>query len=232
MLTLGTGIALGVVGSLHCMGMCGPLAMALPYRTSVPSQRVAKATLYSIGRTTTYMGIGLLLATLGEVAIMAGVQRILSVILGAVLILFIVSPGIYRVMTDKLEQTSFYTSVKSAIRDQFKQRSHLAFFTTGLLNGLLPCTMVYLAAFAAINSGSWQSGTQLMLGFGLGTSPALILLAATPSFSPFRNVNWRRVVPVIALLAGALMIVRGVATDLPDVPALGVFNPKDLTLCR
>ncbi len=232
MLTLVTGLTLGVIGSLHCMGMCGPLAMALPYRTSAPVPRVARASLYSLGRTLTYILLGVLLATLGEVATMAGVQRILSVALGSLLIFLIVFPRYYRQLSDNLERTTFYSRIKTGIRSQFQRRSFLAFFTTGMLNGLLPCTMVYLAAFAAINTGSWQSGSLLMLGFGLGTSPALIAMAAAPSLSLFGRINWRRVVPVVAVLAGTLMIVRGVATELPDVPALGMLNPKDLTLCR
>ncbi|MEM9327547.1 MAG: sulfite exporter TauE/SafE family protein [Bacteroidota bacterium] len=232
MLALATGIGLGLLGSLHCVGMCGPLAMALPYGTQSPPRRVLLALLYSTGRVATYVVIGLLLASLGEVAAMAGLQRIVSIVLGGLLITFIFVPRYYRAFTDKLERTAFYTSIKSGIRQQFQDRSKTSFFVTGMLNGLLPCTMVYLAAFAAINTGNWQTGALLMVGFGLGTSPALITLAAAPSLVALKKINWHRVVPVIALLAGSLMIVRGVATDLPDVPALGMLNPKDLTICR
>ena len=87
------GFTIGFVGSWHCVGMCGPLAMALPYRTSRPEVRLMKSLLYTLGRTSTYILVGLLLALVGEGFALAGFQRSLSLLVGLVLVAIVLFPS-------------------------------------------------------------------------------------------------------------------------------------------
>ncbi len=225
------GLTIGFFGSWHCLGMCGPLALALPYRDSGLGARVVKSLLYNLGRTITYIIIGLILASIGQRMAMAGFQRGFSIVVGSVLIYFLLVPRHYKRLALKIEQTSIISIVKRQIQQQFAQKGLLTFFFAGLFNGFLPCGMVYMAGAAALGSVSVESGSMLMLGFGVGTWPMMLGVALSSQIRLLPSVQPTKWIVSMMFLFGVVMIWRGVATELPDIPQMGQFNPKSLTIC-
>lgn len=230
--TLFIGFTIGLLGSWHCVGMCGPLAMALPYRSSSLAIRLVKSSLYSLGRTSTYVLVGVLLASLGEGFALAGLQRSLSLAVGLVLVSIVLFPAINQRLERAVSQTRLGRFVQQRIAKYYQSDQSGTFFMVGLLNGLLPCGLVYMAAFAALGSASMGSGALIMLGFGLGTMPLMTSFTVLPVrewLSRFRGI---KLTNALMLVAGAIMILRATTIELPDVPVLGVFNPSQLTICK
>lgn len=226
------GLSIGFLGSWHCVGMCGPLAMALPYRTTRPLPRFFKSLLYTLGRTSTYVGIGWLLASVGEGFSMVGMQRSLSLAVGLVLIAIVLFPYLNRRLELAVSETAFGRWVQKQIARLYRSQYLGTFYLVGLLNGLLPCGLVYMAAFAALGSGSIQTGVLMMLGFGLGTLPLMTTLAILPVREWLARFQGFKLTHVLMFTAGAIMILRATTLDLPDVPVMGAFNPAQLTICK
>lgn len=226
------GFTIGFVGSWHCVGMCGPLAMALPYRTDNPFIRLLKSLLYTSGRTLTYVIVGLLLASLGEGFALAGFQRSLSLIVGLVLVSIVLWPSVNKKLELSVSRTRLGRFVKKQIARFYTLQGSGTFFLVGLFNGLLPCGLVYMAAFASLGSANTWSGSLIMLGFGLGTMPLMTGLSFFPIREWLARFQGIKLTNALMLVAGALMIIRATAIELPDVPMLGVFNPAQLTICK
>lgn len=232
MSALWLGLGIGFFGSLHCLGMCGPLAMALPYRTTNTVVRAGKSVLYNIGRTLTYIILGLALASLGQGMFLLGLQKFFSVSFGILLIYFILLPQQYRRVSFFIENSELITKVKIQFRNQFQKKNPTVFLFAGMLNGLIPCGMVYMAAIAAMGTSSIESGMSLMAGFGLGTFPALTLIASFGSVPSLSKIGFSKLQPAVLLVVGILMISRGLLVEMPNVPELGILNPSNFTLCK
>ncbi|MGV3559005.1 sulfite exporter TauE/SafE family protein [Larkinella arboricola] len=198
----------GLVGSLHCVGMCGPLAMALPIGRLPRSQRGLAMGLYHVSRVTAYAGLGTLAGTLGQGLLLAGFQRSVSVAAGLFLLLWTVfRQGKFSGLT-----TSRTAQWITRPMSRFLQSPTLgAFAGLGFLNGLLPCGFVYVALTGAVTTGSAVGGAAYMGLFGLGTVPALMLVRFVPDLFP---VTLRRrftaFMPVLTVALGVLLLVRGV----------------------
>src|SRR5688572_16541520 len=204
---LWTAFLLGLVGSAHCAGMCGPLALALPVtertRVSFFLGRVA----YNLGRLAAYSSLGVVFGLLGRTLLMAGLQRSLSITLGVLLIgglLFSRKFALWRPVSLIVE------SVKRRMgallhRGTFGSRAAL-----GSLNGLLPCGLVYVAAAGATATGGMSSGATYMAVFGAGTLPMMLALSFSAHLVPFAlRLKLRSLVPVSIFVLGALLILRG-----------------------
>ncbi|MFD1141437.1 sulfite exporter TauE/SafE family protein [Larkinella insperata] len=198
----------GLVGSLHCVGMCGPLAMALPVGRLPRSQRVLAVGLYHLSRVTAYAGLGTLAGTLGQGLLLAGFQRSVSVAAGLFLVLWTVfRRGKFAGLTTG-RTAQWITRPMS----RFLQSPTLqAFAGLGLLNGLLPCGFVYVALTGAVTTGSAVNGAAYMGLFGLGTVPALMLVRFIPNLFPtsFRH-RFTAFMPVLTVALGLLLLARGV----------------------
>ncbi|MDW3193905.1 MAG: sulfite exporter TauE/SafE family protein [Cytophagales bacterium] len=226
------GLSIGFVGSWHCIGMCGPLAMALPYRSANPLVRLLKSLLYTLGRTLTYVLVGLLLASVGEGFALAGFQRSLSLIVGLVLVAIVLFPSFNKRLELSVSRTRLGRFVQQRIARLYQSQRSGTFFLVGMLNGLLPCGMVYMAAFAALGSADTISGILIMTGFGLGTLPLMTSFTLLPVREWLARFRGMKVANALMLVAGAIMILRATALELPDVPVMGVFNPSQLTICK
>jgi uncharacterized protein len=211
--------ALGFAGSLHCVGMCGPIALSLPVNADYRSKRGLGVALYFAGKTTTYVLLGMLFGLLGQQLVIAGWQRGLSIVLGAAMLLFalltIFKPAMFH--TNKL---SLWIGDKlSPLMGYFLKKpgasSSLIF---GGLNGLLPCGLLYVALSAAVATGSVQSAAMFMLVFGISTMPLmlfLVLFSAQLSLQ-YRN-TMRRWLPVFTAVVAVLLILRGLDLGIPYV---------------
>ncbi len=213
---LWTGFLLGIMGSLHCVGMCGPIALALPVPPG--SSRTGGILLYNAGRILTYGSIGMLFGGIGYVAVLSGFQQYLSIVCGAVVILLALaslkgfSPERY---LGKL--TIVYLNFKNIFSKLFKKRSLSSLFFIGLLNGLLPCGMVYIALVGAVASGNFSDGGLYMVFFGLGTAPAMMLVTYINTLQNTWREKIRSVLPVFSVVVGVLLILRGLSLDIPYI---------------
>ncbi len=207
------GFVLGLFGSLHCVGMCGPIVMMLPGRAGGVPGLLAGQALYSLGRTITYATLGLVLGIVGQSIALAGYQQALSVITGMAMILAATLP---------LPSLTRW-SVPGAVRrlgQLLANRSDRGRWSTwlviGLLNGLLPCGLVYAALAAAVAGGNVTQTVLFMACFGAGTVPALLITALGSQIiaAPLRH-RITQLFPVGLALLGVLLILRGMGLDIP-----------------
>lgn len=226
-------LAIGFFGSLHCIGMCGPIAIALPYPQSKVSYFILGRIFYNLGRLATYSFLGAVFGLLGSRLVIAGFQQSITIIIGAIILLIILTPMKYK---SKFYQSRFVVKISSPIKygisELFKQGSFSAMFLIGILNGLLPCGLVYVAIAGAISSGDAISGMVYMTLFGLGTFPAMI---SATIFGKFINLNIRkkinRAIPALAVLLAILFIIRGLAIGIPYLsPEISAqtINPTEM----
>lgn len=206
---------LGFLGSLHCAAMCGPLMLALPLSPGGPARFVVGRLIYQLGRIVTYCLIGLLGGVIGQSILLAGFQRWLSIALGvAVLAGFVFSKQVAL----SAPVIRMVTRLKQAMATQLRQRSLRSLALLGLLNGLLPCGLVYVAAAGAVSRGSLRDGMIYMLLFGLGTLPMMLGLSLSGKLFPAAlRGKLNRAIPIGVCLLALLLILRGMALGIPYV---------------
>ncbi len=214
-----TAFFVGLFGSFHCIGMCGPIAIALPVPNSNNLSFVTGRLLYNLGRVVTYSFLGAVFGLLGSRLVISGFQQSISIVLGVAIVIAVLIPPMYKA---KITQHKFIQKItlplKSGISDLFKRGTFSAMFLIGILNGFLPCGLVYVALAGAIASGDAISGSVVMILFGLGTVPTMF---AATIFGKFINISIRRkitkLVPVFALVLGLLFILRGMGLGIPYI---------------
>ncbi len=212
-------IILGLLGSIHCLGMCGPLALALPHKETDKLSLTTDAAVYNAGRILTYAILGYLLGWLGVSVRMAGFQQGLSIAVGVVILLGVSMPAIlshYRLAA------SFPNRIFNVFRGVFasllKQQGRGSLFSLGLLNGLLPCGLVYAALGASITTGDAVQSSFYMALFGFGTFPMMLSVSF---FGAMASMDWRkrmaRIVPASLVAVSLLLILRGLSLGIPYV---------------
>jgi uncharacterized protein len=212
-----TSFFVGLFGSFHCIGMCGPIAIALPIPNSNNLNFVLGRLLYNLGRIATYSFLGAVFGLLGSRLVISGFQQSISITLGVTIVIAVLIPAKYKAKISQHKLVQKITlPLKKGISDLFKQGTFSAMFLIGILNGFLPCGLVYVALAGAIASGDAISGTAVMILFGIGTFPTMF---AATLFGKFINLNIRRkitkAIPALALVLGLLFIVRGMALGIP-----------------
>jgi len=204
---------MGFLGSFHCIGMCGPIVLALP------SKGVQYKLLYNIGRTVTYVLLGLAVGAVGQGAAFAGLQQSLSVGVGAVMLIIVLFTKYkqFDLPTNGALNT-IYTGVKTKLSPLFKRRSFFAPLFIGVLNGILPCGLVYAALFTALSMGSLVGGANYMLFFGLGTIPMMLGLGVFSGFiTPSLRTRLNKAVPYFLAMVAILLILRGLNLGIPYI---------------
>lgn len=210
-------LVLGIMGSFHCAGMCGPIAIALPLHGNSVGGKIFGGSLYNLGRTITYGLMGVIFGLLGQGVAMIGFQQKISVIMGGLMIISVLFPALFRNQYS-LEKSwlSFVGKLKSTIGRMFSIRSYSSLFFIGMLNGLLPCGLVYMAIAGAIGTGNVGLGTLYMILFGLGTIPMLLgisLAGNLLSLTLRKRIN--RLIPVLVIVVGIFFILRGLSLGIP-----------------
>ena len=213
---LWSALLLGVFGSFHCVGMCGPIAFMLPVDRQSETKKAFQVLLYHLGRLGAYGLIGLFFGLVGKSLYIFGLQQQLSIIIGIVMILVIVMPSVFKL--NQLSQPVYrvISKLKSAMGNSFKKKSADTFLTIGFLNGFLPCGLVYMAVFASLAMQSPLEGTLYMVLFGLGTIP---LMSAVVFFGGFLTAKSKRtiqrLIPIFIVFIGVLFIIRGLGLGIP-----------------
>jgi len=206
-----TALVLGLLGSFHCLGMCGPIAFVLPLNRDNKIKAFLQTFLYHLGRIISYALIGLLFGLLGKGLYLSGLQQNLSIVIGVLMILVVMVPASFFNKFNLTKPLYFAVGkVKSNLGIYLKKSSLKAFFVIGFLNGFLPCGLVYMALFAAISTGSSINGALYMALFGLGTVP---MMTAALLFGNFIKLSIRnkiqKAIPIFVVIIGLLFILRG-----------------------
>ena len=223
---LWSAFAIGFFGSFHCIGMCGPIAMMLPVDRSNEVKKITQIITYHIGKLTAYGTLGLIFGLLGRSFYLAGMQQQLSIIVGILMIMVAVIPEkVFAKYNFSKPVFRIISKIKTALGSQFKNKSYKSLFTIGLLNGFLPCGMVYVALFGAIAMQSASMGGLYMILFGLGTVPMMSSIVYINSFLtvPMRN-RIQKVIPYVAVIIGCLFILRGLGLGIPYI------SPSNMSL--
>ena len=207
----------GLVGSLHCIGMCGPIAIALPVPDSSNLSFFTGRILYNLGRVVTYSFLGAVLGLVGSKIALAGAQQVVSIVLGVVIIIAVLLPQKYKnYFAQHPAIQKLAHPLKSNIGALFGKGTFSAMFLIGILNGFLPCGLVYVALAGAIASSDAISGAAVMILFGLGTVPSMFVASV---FGKFINIGIRtkirKAVPVLAILLGIIFVLRGMNLGIP-----------------
>ena len=230
-----TALTLGFLGSFHCVGMCGPIALALPLNCESLFSKITGSLLYNAGRIFTYALFGGFFGLIGQSIVVAGYQQGLSITLGtAILIMALLPKRIANKFRITSMMFSYIGSVKEKLKKLFKKNSYSSLFFIGTLNGLLPCGLVYLGIAGAIATGNTISGSFFMAVFGMGTVPAMITIALISSSI---NINFRKkvskVVPVFTVAMALLLILRGLNLGIPYVsPEMSATKPVCNKCCN
>ncbi|WP_188466725.1 sulfite exporter TauE/SafE family protein [Bizionia arctica] len=214
---LWSALLLGLLGSFHCVGMCGPIAFMLPVDRSNSVKKVVQIFTYHFGRLLAYSLIGLIFGLVGKSLYIFGMQQQLSIAIGILMIVVVLIPT--RTFNKYNFSKPIYkliSKVKSALGQALKKKTADTFLTIGFLNGLLPCGLVYMAVFGSLATGSALQGSLYMFLFGLGTIP---LMTSAIYLGKFLNANIKqriqKAIPVFVVIIGLLFIIRGLGLGIP-----------------
>ncbi|OYX83373.1 MAG: hypothetical protein B7Y83_11650 [Flavobacteriales bacterium 32-34-25] len=199
--------------------MCGPIAMMLPVDRNNPVKKVTQIMSYHLGRISAYATIGFIFGLLGKGFFIAGIQQKMSVVIGILMIIAIVIPEkVFARYNFSKPLFRLISKMKQLLGSQFKKKSYQSLFTIGLLNGFLPCGMVYVALFGAIAMQSSSLGVLYMVLFGLGTIPLMSTVLYMDSFLSVAVRNKiQKAIPVVVALIGVLFILRGLGLGIPYI---------------
>ena len=232
---LWTALILGFLGSFHCVGMCGPIALAVG--GSRGNSFLVNKILYNLGRSITYAILGLIIGSIGFSLSLAGIQQGFSITMGAIILIMALSYKKADQFVTIPALSGLVVWVKGRLSRFLKAGGSLAFFGTGLANGLLPCGMVYMALVAAMAFQSPLLGATYMFFFGMGTIPLLLTLMYSGSFIPVgARQKLQRAIPYIGVFIGLVFIYRGLGLGMLFSPDLQVFDygseQVEITMCR
>ena len=208
---------LGLFGSLHCVGMCGAIALLIPLQRQRKGFRYLQLGAYFIGKTLTYALMGLLFGLVGEGVFIAEYQQEFSIFAGFLMILM----GLFSLLHLRVKGLGTpllkgFSLLKNALGKQLSKKTITSSLSIGFLNGFLPCGLVYTALFGALAMGNWWGSMTYMTVFGVGTIPLMLLLILLGDFLPLalrRRLNqW---LPLVVILVGILFILRGLGLGIP-----------------
>jgi sulfite exporter TauE/SafE len=204
---------LGLIGSLHCAGMCGPLTLALPNPASTKAAFLVGRLVYNTGRILSYCAIGLIFGLIGKSLALAGIQRWVSISLGAMLMVGLFASRKVRL---SVPVSIAVQRLKTGMGNLLKRRSLFSLLLLGLLNGLLPCGLVYVGAAGATATGGIMEATAYMAAFGIGTIPTMLTISLGAKLIPFAlRLKFQRAIPVSVFLLAVLLILRGMSLGVP-----------------
>ncbi len=211
---------MGLLGSIHCAVMCGPLLLAVQAGQGISWKTTANKLLYQLGRILTYGLLGLLLGLIGSTAAIQGWQQGFSLVTGLILLAI----GLFHMFGKSSAQLAAFQT--KAIQPFAKFMGKWLYrpggsFVAGVLNGVLPCGMVYMALASAVNADSMTNSFLFMVLFGLGTLPLLLVFSFAGNF-PKRifKKGFATVLPVLFIVMGAWFILRGANLDIPYLSPL------------
>lgn len=210
--------SIGMLGSFHCVGMCGPLALSLPLSNNGFFAKFSGALLYNAGRIVTYSVFGLIFGLIGKSFALFGFQQWLSIILGVLILFFIILPRRFQVFKSSNGAIRFFEKLRESLGKLFTKKNNSSLFSIGLLNGLLPCGLVYMAVAGSVATADVLSSVFFMAFFGLGTVPVMWSIAF---FGNYIGVGIRQKIrkayPYMMAMMACMLILRGMGLGIPYV---------------
>lgn len=222
-----SGLVLGLLGSLHCVGMCGPIAFLLPVSRDNNKLRLIQIGSYHLGRFTAYALLGLLFGFLGKGLSLFGIQQYISIIAGVLLLAAVAIPQriLFKYSLSKPIALAI-GKLKSSMAAALKSKRPDTFLTLGLLNGFLPCGLVYMAVFGSLALANPWQGSLYMALFGLGTLPLMTGAIYAGNFlNKAIQHRIRKAIPVLVAVVACLFILRGLGLGIPYVSPKAI-SPK------
>lgn len=223
---LWTAFLLGLAGSMHCVGMCGPIVFVLPVDRTHKTKMLWQLFLYQLGRVLSYAVIGLLFGLMGKGLYLAGFQQRISILMGVLMIVIVLMPT--RLISNYNFSKPIFgliQTVKKKMGLYLQKKSSKAIFSLGVFNGFLPCGLVYMALLGSIATGSELFGAFYMFLFGLGTIPLMVSVFFVGNFVSLSiRKKIQRVIPVFVVIIGLLFILRGLGLGIPYI------SPSDANL--
>ena len=227
------GMALGLLGSFHCVGMCGPLALSLPINSDDIVAKFFGALLYNVGRVVTYSFLGLLFGIVGRSFALFGFQQWLSIIMGSLILLYLLAGRRFNKVSFSIPGVNNYLSkLRKTIGALYLKRNFNALFLIGLLNGLLPCGMVYMAIAGAVACGNIPGSVIFMAAFGMGTLPVMWAIAFFGNYLAIGvRLKIRKAYPFVIAMLACLLILRGIGLGIPYISPKLEVNKREMLEC-
>jgi uncharacterized protein len=209
---------IGLLGSMHCIGMCGGFVAMYSLKKPAAAPSLPFHLLYNMGRITTYTLIGGTLGYIGSFASLLGTHRgipgavlllsgVVMVLMGLNLAGILGKRGLFE-DTGITERTFFRTSLHRILALE----SAWGTLLLGLLLGFLPCGLLYPLFMNAAASGGFVNGMFIMLVFGIGTVPAMLSFGYLVSrIQPHMKVLMYRIAAIMIVLIGVRSLLRGMA---------------------
>ncbi|MFB9054073.1 sulfite exporter TauE/SafE family protein [Formosa undariae] len=207
----------GLLGSFHCIGMCGPIAFMLPVDRSNPVKKISQIFIYHFGRLLAYSIIGLVFGFLGKGLYIFGLQQKLSIIVGVLLIVIVLLPyKTFNKYNFSKPVFKIISKVKKGMGAALQKKTADTFLTIGFLNGFLPCGLVYMAVLSSIATAEPFKGALYMFLFGLGTIPLMTTAIYFGNLlSSLAKKRIQKLIPVFVIIIGILFIIRGLGLGIP-----------------
>jgi hypothetical protein len=211
------GFVMGAVGSLHCIGMCGPLAMSLPLGGQTAVGRIGGGLIYNAGRIATYTWLGLVLGLVGDFLITPKVQSTLSIVFGAGILLYLLLPAhTKKSMATKSPAQGFFITLRKLLGKLLSTLTAGSLFGIGFLNGLLPCGMIYLAltsSFLDRQCLQWRPFYGFIRRRNIAGNAGGRVFWQLPE--PANPLNLRKTIPVFLACMAILLLFRGLNLGIP-----------------
>lgn len=219
-------LILGLLGSLHCIGMCGPIAFMLPVDRENEFKKALQVSVYHLGRLLAYGIIGLVFGIIGKGLYIFGMQQKLSIVIGITMIIIVLVPVLAR-QKYRISKPIFnlISKLKQKLGLALNKKTNDTFLTIGFLNGFLPCGLVYMALLGAMAMAHPLEGSLYMILFGLGTVPLMTMAVYFSTLLKNTAKNKiRKLIPVFVVIIGILFILRGLGLDIPYMSPKPVKN--------
>jgi uncharacterized protein len=201
---------LGFLGSVHCVAMCGPLAIVFAPRKN----QIVSRLLQNSGRISTYVALGAVLGGIGQQFDFFKLQQTLSLTMGILLLVFALST-----LVQKKASFLVHSKVISKLNKWFNPLEYngmLRYFLFGMVNGLLPCGLTYMALASALTFADVAQSASFMFFFGLGTLPSMYLVGRYGKYLVDKFIVIQKyVMPSIVYIVAFVLIIRGLGLGIP-----------------
>ncbi len=210
---------MGFTLSLHCAGMCGPIMLVLPFQLFKGVKKWFAIGLYHLGRVSVYAALAIVLHSFRSL-FEPKVQQYISIGLGSLLLII----GMVTFFPNHtLKMNMPWTGLVKKQLGKFMGNPGLGAITmAGVLNGLLPCGLVYVALSASLSAATTPQAAMFMYVFGLGTMPILLTITILSKSSFFINKlafirmgAVKKLVPVMMFVFGCIFVLRGLNLGIP-----------------
>jgi len=228
-----SGLLLGLAGSVHCVGMCGPIAFALPVQLLPKHKKAFGILLYNVGRISTYTLLGLVVGTLGKFLLVGKFQQWFATVFGVSILLILSLSFIFKKSLHITPLNKLYNKLQFFIARRIQQQGLVALFILGMANGLLPCGMVFLALTGALTTASYTNSMLYMSLYGLGTLPAMFALTYVGFvFNISIRNTVKKIAPIFLAAIAILLILRGLNLNIPYISPYFYQNSGEAVLCH